>query len=85
MLFFPGYISQTMKMGSTIANYRTFALEELKNATNDFDASGLISGFLNCQVILYTWEFIPVNLNYKRVIVKLLAVWFFAIRCIKPH
>ncbi|OWM87680.1 probable inactive leucine-rich repeat receptor-like protein kinase At3g03770 isoform X2 [Punica granatum] len=44
------YISQTMKMGATIPTYRTFALEELKNATNNFDSSSLISEGSNYQI-----------------------------------
>lgn len=36
------YISVTMKLGASLAPYRTYALEELKEATNDFDASSLI-------------------------------------------
>ncbi|KAK1576760.1 hypothetical protein Q3G72_016283 [Acer saccharum] len=38
-----GYISQTMKLGANLPVYRTFALEELKEATNNFDASSLMS------------------------------------------
>lgn len=37
------YISQTMKMGASLPAYRTFALDELKEATNNFDASCFIS------------------------------------------
>ncbi|XP_019449360.1 PREDICTED: probable inactive leucine-rich repeat receptor-like protein kinase At3g03770 isoform X1 [Lupinus angustifolius] len=37
------YISQTMKMGASLPAYRTFAFEELKEATNNFDASCFIS------------------------------------------
>ncbi|KAK7283960.1 hypothetical protein RIF29_13710 [Crotalaria pallida] len=37
------YISQTMKMGASLPAYRTFALEELKEATNNFDESCFIS------------------------------------------
>ncbi|KAK0592046.1 hypothetical protein LWI29_012391 [Acer saccharum] len=37
------YISQTMKLGANLPVYRTFALEELKEATNNFDASSLMS------------------------------------------
>nr|XP_004306433.2 PREDICTED: probable inactive leucine-rich repeat receptor-like protein kinase At3g03770 [Fragaria vesca subsp. vesca] len=36
------YISETMKMGASIPAYRTFALEELKEATNNFDDSTLL-------------------------------------------
>nr|KYP51615.1 putative LRR receptor-like serine/threonine-protein kinase At1g14390 family [Cajanus cajan] len=38
-----GYISETMKMGASLPAYRTFALDELKEATNNFDASCFIS------------------------------------------
>ncbi|TXG49223.1 hypothetical protein EZV62_025098 [Acer yangbiense] len=37
------YISQTMKLGANLPVYRTFALEELKEATNNFDASSFMS------------------------------------------
>ncbi|XP_061342561.1 probable inactive leucine-rich repeat receptor-like protein kinase At3g03770 [Gastrolobium bilobum] len=37
------YISQTMKMGASLPAYRTFALDELKEATNNFDSSCFIS------------------------------------------
>ncbi|XP_020231151.1 probable inactive leucine-rich repeat receptor-like protein kinase At3g03770 [Cajanus cajan] len=37
------YISETMKMGASLPAYRTFALDELKEATNNFDASCFIS------------------------------------------
>ncbi|KAJ1411589.1 Protein kinase domain [Sesbania bispinosa] len=37
------YISQTMKMGASFPAYRTFPLDELKEATNNFDASCFIS------------------------------------------
>ncbi|KAK7313726.1 hypothetical protein VNO77_38921 [Canavalia gladiata] len=37
------YISETMKMGASLPAYRTFALDELKEATNNFDASCIIS------------------------------------------
>ncbi|XP_021897666.1 probable inactive leucine-rich repeat receptor-like protein kinase At3g03770 isoform X2 [Carica papaya] len=35
-------ISQTMKLGASLPAYRTFALEELKEATKNFDASSLL-------------------------------------------
>ncbi|KAK2634485.1 hypothetical protein Ddye_029277 [Dipteronia dyeriana] len=38
-----GDISRTMKLGASLPVYRTFALEELKEATNNFDASSLMS------------------------------------------
>lgn len=44
------YISQTMKMGASIPAYRTFALEELKNATNNFDNSCLLEDSSHCQI-----------------------------------
>ncbi|KAG5001002.1 putative inactive leucine-rich repeat receptor-like protein kinase [Glycine soja] len=37
------YISETMKMGASLPAYRTFALDELKEATNNFDESSFIS------------------------------------------
>ncbi|XP_057727348.1 probable inactive leucine-rich repeat receptor-like protein kinase At3g03770 isoform X1 [Arachis stenosperma] len=37
------YISETMKMGASFPAYRTFALDELKEATNNFDASSFVS------------------------------------------
>ncbi|KAK4256482.1 hypothetical protein QN277_009335 [Acacia crassicarpa] len=37
------YISQTKKMGASLPAYRTFALDELKEATNNFEASSFIS------------------------------------------
>jgi len=40
---FAGCISQTMKMGASLPAYRTFALDELKESTNNFDASSFIS------------------------------------------
>lgn len=44
------YISQTMKLGTSIPPYRTFTLDELKEATNNFDVSTLISESLDGQV-----------------------------------
>ncbi|XP_030551039.1 probable inactive leucine-rich repeat receptor-like protein kinase At3g03770 isoform X2 [Rhodamnia argentea] len=44
------YISQTMKMGASIPAYRTFALEELKNATNNFDNLCLLEDGSHCQI-----------------------------------
>ncbi|KAL5734265.1 hypothetical protein ACOSP7_032126 [Xanthoceras sorbifolium] len=44
------YISQTMKLGASLPVYRTFALEELKEATNNFDASTLMSGGSHGQI-----------------------------------
>ncbi|KAJ6901241.1 LOW QUALITY PROTEIN: hypothetical protein NC651_019097 [Populus alba x Populus x berolinensis] len=44
------YISQTMKLGASLPNYRTFSLEELKEATNNFDASNLLSEDSNSQM-----------------------------------
>ncbi|XP_037495667.1 probable inactive leucine-rich repeat receptor-like protein kinase At3g03770 isoform X2 [Jatropha curcas] len=38
------HISETMKLGANLPAYRTFALEELKEATNNFDESNLLSG-----------------------------------------
>ncbi|KAG2672521.1 hypothetical protein I3760_13G045500 [Carya illinoinensis] len=36
------YISETMKLGASLPAYRTYTLEELKEATNNFHASSLI-------------------------------------------
>ena len=47
---FVGYISVTMKLGASLAPYRTYALEELKEATNDFDAPSLIGEGSHGQV-----------------------------------
>ncbi|XP_050938929.1 probable inactive leucine-rich repeat receptor-like protein kinase At3g03770 isoform X1 [Cucumis melo] len=44
------YISQTMKLGTSIPPYRTFTLDELKEATNNFDVSTLISESLDGQI-----------------------------------
>ncbi|KAG7016362.1 putative inactive leucine-rich repeat receptor-like protein kinase [Cucurbita argyrosperma subsp. argyrosperma] len=44
------YISQTMKLGTSLPPYRTFSLDELKEATNNFDASTLISESLDGQI-----------------------------------
>ncbi|KAJ7982480.1 Protein kinase [Quillaja saponaria] len=43
-------ISQTMKMGSSLPAYKTFALEELKEATNNFDASCLMGEGSHAQI-----------------------------------
>lgn len=47
------YISQTMKLGTSLPPYRTFTLDELKEATNNFDASTLISESADGQVSIY--------------------------------
>ncbi|XP_015571901.2 probable inactive leucine-rich repeat receptor-like protein kinase At3g03770 isoform X1 [Ricinus communis] len=39
------YISQTMKLGANLPPYRTFALEELKEATQNFDNSHLLDHY----------------------------------------
>lgn len=44
------YISETMKLGASLPSYRTFALEELMEATNNFEASSLLGGSSNSQV-----------------------------------
>ncbi|XP_065870529.1 probable inactive leucine-rich repeat receptor-like protein kinase At3g03770 [Euphorbia lathyris] len=36
------HISQTMKLGATLPAYRTFAMEELQEATNNFDPSNML-------------------------------------------
>ncbi|CAB4278578.1 unnamed protein product [Prunus armeniaca] len=40
--FFAEYISDTMKLGASLPAYRTFALEELQEATHNFDDSTLL-------------------------------------------
>ena len=47
------HISQTMKLGTSLPPYRTFSLDELKEATNNFDASTLISESPDGQVSVY--------------------------------
>lgn len=38
-----GYITQAMKLGSlSVPSYRTFSLEELEEATNNFDTSTFV-------------------------------------------
>ncbi|CAK7325139.1 unnamed protein product [Dovyalis caffra] len=44
------YISRTMKLGASLPAYRTFSLEELKEATYNFDASNLLVQGSNSQV-----------------------------------
>lgn len=39
-----------MKLGASLPAYRTFALEELKEATNDFDDSTLLGEGAHGQV-----------------------------------
>lgn len=41
--YFEGYISQTMKLGALgLPAYRTFSLEELEYATNNFESSAFM-------------------------------------------
>ncbi|KAB2634170.1 inactive leucine-rich repeat receptor-like protein kinase [Pyrus ussuriensis x Pyrus communis] len=47
------YISETMKLGASLPAYRTFALEELKEATNDFDDSTLLGEGAHGQRQMY--------------------------------
>lgn len=49
-LLFAGYISETMKLGASLPAYRTYTLEELKEATNNFHASSLIGEGSSGQV-----------------------------------
>lgn len=51
-LLFAGYISETMKLGASLPAYRTYALEELKEATNNFHASFVIGESTSGQVWL---------------------------------
>ncbi|CAL1386871.1 unnamed protein product [Linum trigynum] len=44
------YISQTMKLGAGLSAYRSFALEELKEATNNFNAPSLLIEDTQSQV-----------------------------------
>lgn len=46
------YISETMKLGASLPAYRSFSIEELKEATNNFDASNLMGEGSNGQVII---------------------------------
>lgn len=49
-----GYISETIKLGALgIPPYRTFVLDELKEGTNNFDASNLIGEETHGQVHCY--------------------------------
>lgn len=55
-----GYISQTMKLGALgLPAYRTFSLEELEEATNNFDTSAFMGEGSQGQVcysgIIYIW------------------------------
>lgn len=44
------YISETMRLGAALPPYRTFALEELQEATNNFDTSTFMGESSNGQV-----------------------------------
>jgi hypothetical protein len=47
-----GYISQTMKLGALgLPAYRTFSLEELEEATNNFDTSAFMGEGSQGQVM----------------------------------
>ena len=47
-----GYISQTMKLGALgLPAYRTFSLEELEYATNNFESSAFMGEGSQGQVI----------------------------------
>lgn len=41
-----------MKLGASLPAYRSFSIEELKEATNNFDASNLMGEGSNGQVII---------------------------------
>lgn len=53
MFFFAEYISETMKMGSSLPAYRTFSLEELKEATDNFDDSTVLGEGSDGQVCIF--------------------------------
>ncbi|XP_038690550.1 probable inactive leucine-rich repeat receptor-like protein kinase At3g03770 isoform X1 [Tripterygium wilfordii] len=44
------YISDTMKLGASLPAYRAFSVEELKEATNNFDASSFMSEVSQSQL-----------------------------------
>lgn len=50
-----GYISETMKMGALgFPTYRTYVLDELKEATNNFNETSLIGEGSYGQVSIHT-------------------------------
>jgi len=86
-----GHISQTMKLGASLPNYRTFSLEELKEATNNFDASNLLSEDSNSQVCnseclnfcyLASAEIEPKHFLFS-LFPNLAICYYYGIRCIK--
>lgn len=50
LYIFAGYISETMKMGASLPAYQTFTLDELKEATDCFDASSFLCDGSHGQV-----------------------------------
>lgn len=64
-----GYISETMKLGALgIPPYRTFVLDELKEATNNFNASNIIGEGSNGQVPLYSSDVPLLLLSYASLL-----------------
>lgn len=56
LIFLPpkGYISQSMKLGALgLPSYRTFSLDELEEATNNFDTSTFMGEGSHGQVYIY--------------------------------
>lgn len=53
-----------MKLGTSIPPYRTFTLDELKEATNNFDVSTLITESLDGQVRFYKGYSPVLHLSY---------------------
>ena len=86
-----GHISQTMKLGASLPTYRTFSLEELEEATNNFDASNLLGEDSNSQVCiseclnfcyLATAKIEPKYLPFS-LFPNLAICYYYGIRCIK--
>lgn len=57
-----------MKLGAALPSYRTFALEELKEATNNFDTSTLMDETSNRQVS------IPINSYVKYIFISTMKI-----------
>lgn len=54
-----------MKLGASLPAYRTYALEELKDATNNFDASSLIAEDSSGQVQVSN-DYVMLNLQLSQ-------------------